>query len=418
MALTAASVTVISAGATAAGAALISMAAGAAGTAAKMEVIAAGAAALAAPLTVLAVSAAAAGAAAALAAAGFTAMALAMAAGSVSAGLAVAGVALLAASVTALSAAGSAVAVVLTAAAAGMTVMATVAAVAAAGITAMMIPMAEGAATVGIMDAALLALDVTTAASAAAMVLLEAQLLAVMASMASIAADAQTAGSAIRGMTAGMDIVQTALGSLQAEAQQAVEQITDAFKSAAPGVWDAAKQVGMQITNPIRTATQTTASLFRSMATSAQQSAQTIRSAFSNMRITIPAPKLPHITVTYQTTGTGGAKTTIPKFTTQYFANGGILDQPTMIGMNGARPMVAGEKGPEAVTPLSELWKQMGNMADRMRQGPQGSVTYSPQIIIQGNASRSDITAANRQGMEDFRRMYQQMQAEDRRRRL
>ena len=80
--------------------------------------------------------------------------------------------------------------------------------------------------------------------------------------------------------------------------------------------------------------------------------------------------------------------------------------------------MVAGEKGPEAVTPLSELWKQMGNMADRMRQGPQGSVTYSPQIIIQGNASRSDITAANRQGMEDFRRMYQQMQAEDRRRRL
>lgn len=45
----------------------------------------------------------------------------------------------------------------------------------------------------------------------------------------------------------------------------------------------------------------------------------------------------------------------VPKFWIEWYANGAVLNKPTIFGMNGGNPMVGGEAGPEAVSPISVL---------------------------------------------------------------
>lgn len=44
-----------------------------------------------------------------------------------------------------------------------------------------------------------------------------------------------------------------------------------------------------------------------------------------------------------------------PKISVDWYANGGILNRPTVFGMNGSKAMVGGEAGPEAVLPIEKL---------------------------------------------------------------
>ena len=66
--------------------------------------------------------------------------------------------------------------------------------------------------------------------------------------------------------------------------------------------------------------------------------------------------KLPHITVSGGVApyGIGGAGQ-LPKFNVEWYANGGILTQPTIFGMQGGHFLGGGEAGAEAVLPLSNL---------------------------------------------------------------
>lgn len=66
--------------------------------------------------------------------------------------------------------------------------------------------------------------------------------------------------------------------------------------------------------------------------------------------------KLPHITVSggvppYGINGMGQ----MPKFDVQWYANGGILTNPTIFGMQNGKLLGGGESGAEAVIPLSRL---------------------------------------------------------------
>ena len=72
--------------------------------------------------------------------------------------------------------------------------------------------------------------------------------------------------------------------------------------------------------------------------------------------------KLPHITVSggvapYGINGLGS----LPKFNVDWYANGGILTQPTIFGMQGGRFLGGGEAGAEAVLPLSNLEEMIVN---------------------------------------------------------
>lgn len=54
----------------------------------------------------------------------------------------------------------------------------------------------------------------------------------------------------------------------------------------------------------------------------------------------------------------------IPHLNVEWYANGGILTQPTIFGMNGKNAMVGGEAGAEAVLPLSTLWDNLDKLLD------------------------------------------------------
>lgn len=66
--------------------------------------------------------------------------------------------------------------------------------------------------------------------------------------------------------------------------------------------------------------------------------------------------KLPHISVSGGVAPYGiGGKGTLPQFNVDWYANGGILTNPTIFGMQGGHLLGGGEAGAEAVLPLSNL---------------------------------------------------------------
>ena len=72
--------------------------------------------------------------------------------------------------------------------------------------------------------------------------------------------------------------------------------------------------------------------------------------------------KLPHISVTGGVAPYGiGGQGTLPKFNVDWYANGGILTNPTIFGMQNGRFLGGGEAGAEAVLPLSNLEEMIVN---------------------------------------------------------
>lgn len=72
--------------------------------------------------------------------------------------------------------------------------------------------------------------------------------------------------------------------------------------------------------------------------------------------------KLPHISVSGGVAPYGiGGQGSLPKFSVDWYANGGILTNPTIFGMQNGRFLGGGEAGAEAVLPLSKLEGMIAN---------------------------------------------------------
>lgn len=72
--------------------------------------------------------------------------------------------------------------------------------------------------------------------------------------------------------------------------------------------------------------------------------------------------KLPHISVSGGKAPYGiGGQGSLPKFSVDWYANGGILTNPTIFGMQNGRFLGGGEAGAEAVLPLSKLEGMIAN---------------------------------------------------------
>lgn len=79
---------------------------------------------------------------------------------------------------------------------------------------------------------------------------------------------------------------------------------------------------------------------------------------FFNFHISWPHIPLPHFSLSGKFNPLKGQ---IPHVAVDWYAQGAIMTQPTMFGMNNGRAQVGGEAGPEGVIPLTDnTWDKMG----------------------------------------------------------
>ena len=185
-------------------------------------------------------------------------------------------------------------------------------------------------------------------------------------------------------------------------------------------------------------------SLQATCASGAASAANAVRSAFANMRITIPRPSIPVISVSTSSVNYGkGGNVTIPNFSVSWHALGGIFDSPTILptlqGMQGV-----GEAGPEAILPLDTLWKQMEeimnkiltsrtegiigslleklekignrNQTDSMELAGTGmTINFSPTYVLQGSATKEDAKEAAQMTFNEFKKFMERYDREKKR---
>ena len=139
------------------------------------------------------------------------------------------------------------------------------------------------------------------------------------------------------------------------------------IQSTASTVWDDIKRA---ILNPIESAKQTIFGVIDS-----------IKNAFANMRIEIPRPKLPHISVDWRSVGIGDAKVNIPDFDLNWYKMGGIFKRPSIIGV--------AEAGKEAVIPLDKLPGMIAGALREAMGGNQAALAGSG-VTVQNMYVRND----------------------------
>ena len=103
-----------------------------------------------------------------------------------------------------------------------------------------------------------------------------------------------------------------------------------------------------------------------------------IKSIINGAHLSLPHFKLPHFKINGGKLPWGiGGKGKAPSISVDWYANGGIFDAASIIGV--------GEAGPEAVVPLDTLWKKLDNIAEASTGAPVVINVYG------GNATASEI---------------------------
>lgn len=239
--------------------------------------------------------------------------------------------------------------------------------------------------------------------------------------------------------TDGANAISTGMNENSRAVMQAATNIGNDVNTALDSGWNKAKANAQMAMQRI-TATVTTA---------ARSAAGTIKSAFENMTITIPKPKIPVISVSQNPMPYGdGGSISVPDFSVSWNALGGIFNRPTIFptsaGMQGV-----GEAGAEAVLPLDTLWVKMkeilndavvssggASVIDSLLEKIKGagtggsrnqpelagaggfSVVYSPTYNLYGSAGKEEIAEADRMSQAEFNRRMKQYERDLQRRRL
>ena len=133
--------------------------------------------------------------------------------------------------------------------------------------------------------------------------------------------------------------------TIKAKAKALKGNIINVFnqvKSKVTAIWNGIKTA---ITKPITTAVNTI-----------KNAIQKIKNIINNAKLKLPKFKLPHFKISGGKLPWGiGGKGTAPKISVDWYAQGGIFDRASIIGV--------GEAGAEAVVPLDTLWQKLDNIA-------------------------------------------------------
>ena len=130
-----------------------------------------------------------------------------------------------------------------------------------------------------------------------------------------------------------------------------------------PGIWNSIKNTAVNAWNSLKTAASTTWNAIKTAITSPLETAKKKIDEFVNkVKGIFPIKlgnifnlKIPKINVNGGKAPFGiGGKGSLPSFSVEWHAKGGIFDSPSIIGV--------GEKGAEAVVPLDKFWDKLDNM--------------------------------------------------------
>lgn len=100
--------------------------------------------------------------------------------------------------------------------------------------------------------------------------------------------------------------------------------------------------------------------------------------SFFNIDLPTPRIKMPHVSISG---GFSISPPSVPKFSIDWYAEGGIMTNPTIFGAAGGKLLGGGEAGDEAILPLSALWEKLKTFIhnemdqdDGKKQGNAGTV--------------------------------------------
>lgn len=113
----------------------------------------------------------------------------------------------------------------------------------------------------------------------------------------------------------------------------------------------------------------------------------TISGFFSGVKLQLPHINLPHFSISGKFSLDPPS---IPHIGVEWYANGAILQRPTLFGMNGSSPMVGGEAGPEAITPLARLQDFIDDTMSRWSRPVNNNVN----ITVNAQGGADDIADA------------------------
>lgn len=141
-----------------------------------------------------------------------------------------------------------------------------------------------------------------------------------------------------------------------------ITSVLNGIRSVVTSVWNGIKSVTTSVWNGIKNAMLTPINAAKN---TIQNVINTIKGFFSNLKLRFPKiqmPRLPH----FKLNGSFSlAPPSVPKLAVDWYADGGILTQPTAFGMMNGRLQVGGEAGHEAILPISKL---SGIMANTLRE--------------------------------------------------
>ncbi len=139
-----------------------------------------------------------------------------------------------------------------------------------------------------------------------------------------------------------VDAIKSKVSSVFNSVKSTVSSVFNGIKSTATSVWNGIKNA---ITTPIEAAKNKVKGVV-----------DAIKGFFSGMKISLPHIKLPHFKVTGKLSI---APPSVPHLSIDWYKEGGIMEKPTIFGMNGSSLMAGGEAGKEAILPLKGFYEQL-----------------------------------------------------------
>ena len=140
--------------------------------------------------------------------------------------------------------------------------------------------------------------------------------------------------------------------TIKAKAIALKDSMINAFNQVKTKITSIFNAIKTAITNPITTAVNTV-----------KNAINKIKSIINGAKLSLPRFKLPHFVIKGGTLPWGiGGKGTAPSISVKWYAEGGIFNAASLIGV--------GEAGPEAVVPLNKFWDKLDRLADGANAAP------------------------------------------------